>query len=70
MGTRETFSRTFKCPKCGKTGEAVWEENSNPNHRQYAGSFDTTLERITPGFRSPASERVECKRCKVSAILN
>jgi hypothetical protein len=69
VGARETFSRSFKCPSCGKGGEATWEENSNPNHRQYAGRFDTILETITKGFQPTGGPdyEVACQRCGVPA---
>jgi RecJ-like exonuclease len=69
MARRESFSAHLECPKCGKKGNATWEENENPVHN--SGGLDRSLESISTGFHkgtgkdSSSDPEILCDECKV-----
>lgn len=46
MSERTRFSTSIHCPSCGKSGEARWEENSEPSPR----GMERTLIGVSDGF--------------------
>jgi transcription elongation factor Elf1 len=70
MGTRETWVKKFKCPKCGAAGEASIEENATPPH--HGGDFNEKVKFVTKGFSyklHPSKDpQFTCERCNVLAV--
>jgi RecJ-like exonuclease len=69
MARREKFSAYLECPKCGKKGNAEWEENENPVHN--SGDLGRSLESISSGFHKGAGTdrsgdpEIMCDECKI-----
>jgi len=66
MSQRLQFTTAVACPGCGITGEATWEENTNPGPTGLHRSFLS----VSPGFRHEPQKqnqsiapRLICERC-------
>ncbi len=64
---RERFVAYVACPKCGRKGAAVWEENEDPVYQ--GGEWRATLTRVSEGFRSGPAGQIFCAVCNVEASV-
>ena len=66
IAQRDRFPVKIKCPKCGHTGSATWEENSTISARGPMAS----LEGLSDGFYQRTTEppvgipEVVCAKCE------
>jgi uncharacterized Zn finger protein (UPF0148 family) len=63
----ERFVAYVVCPKCGQTGAAVWEKSEDPVWRR--GEWDTTVTRVSEGFRPGRAGQIFCAVCEVEAVV-
>ena len=72
MARRQTSTSDLKCPICGKTGTAKWQENEDP--REQRGDLRSTLISVSRGFSinldSPNYPRIFCTRCYSLILLS
>ena len=59
MTKHELFVTPVSCPECALNGAATWGE---------CGDLETTIERVTEGFRTSPDGEVYCAGCGVKAI--
>jgi hypothetical protein len=64
MARRED-TQSLKCPQCGTTGVATYEENETPPHHQ--GRLDRKLIDIEGEFRAGLGydPEIYCARCEI-----
>lgn len=69
MSRLESYSAYLECPRCGRKGNAVWEENENPVHND--GNLARILKTISDGFHKGAgtdragNPEILCDQCKI-----
>ena len=65
MARREEYAQSLKCPQCGTTGIARYEENETPLHQQ--GRLDRKLLDIEGEFKAGLGDDPEiyCARCEI-----
>jgi hypothetical protein len=59
---REHFVTSVTCPQCALNGAATWEESQH-------GNLDTTIKKISDGFRISAGREIYCAECGVKAAI-
>ncbi len=65
MARREEYAQSLKCPQCGTTGIARYEENETPLHHQ--GRLDRKLLDIEGEFKAGLGydPEIYCARCEI-----
>ena len=68
MPHRDQYEIYIKCPKCGKQGEATWEEDESP---VYGRGENQELISISDGFRVERknSPQILCAFCDIPVAL-
>ncbi len=65
MARRQLSTSELRCPICGKTGTAKWQESLDP--REQRGDLRRTLVSVSRGFSinldSPDDPRIFCSHC-------
>ena len=64
---RERFIAYVVCPQCGQKGAAVWEQHDDPVYQ--GGRWDTTLTRVSEGFRPGEDGKIFCALCNAEAAV-
>jgi hypothetical protein len=71
MARRQLSTSALKCPICGKTGAAKWQEVEDPHEQR--GDLRRTLVSVSRGFSikldDPDDPRVFCGKCNYPVHL-
>ena len=62
MDKRERFITSVTCPECALNGFATWEEHES-------GNLETTIKRLSHGFRISPDSEIVCVNCGVKARI-
>jgi hypothetical protein len=69
--SRDEWTGPLKCPRCGKTGEAIYSDDSRP----FAAGSGFNIESVTRGFApwavgtSPENSQIACIGCDTVANI-
>jgi predicted RNA-binding Zn-ribbon protein involved in translation (DUF1610 family) len=70
MATRERYSVSMTCPKCGKKATAAVEEKQSPGVEGFHDSPDRSLSLWLRGGDWPGSPKFWCGTCGAEAIVD
>jgi uncharacterized Zn finger protein (UPF0148 family) len=64
----QRFVAYVVCPRCQRSGAAVWEESEEPVW-QRGGEWGTTITRVSEGFAPGRTGQIFCAGCDVKVVV-